>query len=328
MLLIVLPSYRPGACGVSDHLDILANACRSIGESVQFCVGLDVAAAEISKASSKEIVFLPVVLFGYNRYAIPTRLVGLAKQARNRGLRITSYFHELPATFFPLRRVSVLIPLQAIVCWLLATHSDVVFVNQARGLRWLRDAADRAPFYAPTWSGVGEAEKVLDVQFRHNRIVVFGRKRERMYARLKEAGGPQALFGVDSEIIDIGEPINTFIPESWNVRNLGQLDSAAVGSILAEAKYGLFAAPSGETSKSSVFAACCAYGAIPVNVEPQRRSILLQDPRLGQEFTDLTSLPTDIKALQHLQCSARAWHAKYSVSLSTARVLAGMGLHK
>lgn len=329
-MLIILPSYGPGSCGVSDHTDILAAAIKGIGENVRICVGFDAAMSGMNDSSPGETVFLPVVLFGYHRYGIITQLFRFAKQARKRGLRVVTYFHELPASFLPLRRVSVLIPAQAILCWSLAAHSDVVFVNQARGLSWLRDAADRVPFYVPTWSGVGEAEEVLDVQLRPNRIAVFGLpgKQERIYSRLQEAGGPKALFGIDSEIVNIGAPCATQFPESWGVQVLGLVDSAAVGHALAEVKYGLFTAPSGEVSKSSVFAAYCAYGAIPVNVEPQRISILMEDPQLGREFIDLTGLSMGMKALQHLQYGARAWHARYSVTNSTARVLMCMGFHK
>jgi len=328
-MLIVLPSYRPGACGVSDHSAVLAAAIRSVGKEVKI-VEFGVAMPEIRDTARGEVVFLPVVLYGYHRYGMITRLLSLAKQARSRGLRVVTYFHEFPASLLPLRRVSVLIPAQAILCRSLAAHSDAVFVNQARALHRLRDASGRTPVYVPTSSGVGEADVVLAVQFRPNRIAVFGLpgKRERIYVRLQEAGGPKALFGTDSEIVDIGAPCATAFPEAWSVHALGLVDSASVGNALVEAKFGLFAAPSGETAKSSTFAAYCAYGVIPVNVEPQRTRGLPQDPRLGREFTDLSRLSTNMETLQHLQSGARAWREKYSVLNSTAMVLRGLGLSR
>jgi hypothetical protein len=328
-MLIILSSYRPGACGVTDHAIVLGAACKSIGEYVKYCDGPNEAESEISRASAGETVFITVTLYGYQKYGFITRLLSIAKQAKKRGIRVASYFHELPAPLFPLRKVSMLIPAQVLLCQSLASHSDVVFVNQARGLQWLHDTSGRMPIYVPTWSNVGEADAVLDVQSRRNRIVVFGtpQKRERIYTRMQEMGDQMAMFISNIEIVDIGAPCATRFPEAWSVCTLGQLDSVEVGRVLSGARFGMFTASTGETSKSGAFAAYCAYGVIPVNVELQQTSNRLQDPRLGHEFTDLTGLAADIKALQQLQCGARAWYAKYSVASSLARVLTEMGFH-
>ena len=82
----------------------------------------------------------------------------------------------------------------------------------------------------PTWSNVGELDEVLDVQLRRNQIVVFGTplKRERIYARLQEIGGPVALFAADSEIVDIGAPCATAFRKSWLVHALGHTDASAL----------------------------------------------------------------------------------------------------
>ncbi len=324
-MLFVVPDYRPKECGVSDHTDIIATAIRNSGETVRIIVGPDAAKSEITNAGSNEVVFIQAVLYGYHRYGLIAPLIKLAIKAKNCGLRVATFFHELPSQFMPLRRSSVLVLPQNFLCQSLAKHSDFVFVNQARGLQILRDAGGREPVYIPTWSNIKEADVDFDIHLRPNQIVVFGTpvKRERIYRKMLELGGPDVLFGRGFIITDIGNPFKFEVPSSWSIQRLGLVDGAVVGNALTAARFGLFTAPTGETSKSSVFASYCAYGVVPVNVE-QQNFCFPQDPRPGLEFIELSKMVMDVDSQQTIQNGARAWHARNSVPKSIKCLLAAI----
>ncbi len=291
-LIQLVPRLPSPPEGVGGHAQALAAALRERGgvES-RFLVGdpawpAGEAAREARTIPARSAVTLERVLeemraetvllhyanYGYQRRGCPAWLVaGLARwRARGDGRRLVTIFHEVHASGPPWRSSFWLRPLQRRLAAALAAASDALATSldlYARAL--LSWAPGKRIVVLPVFSNVGEPAAVSPLATRRRRLIVFGGAgvRARAYGRaLPELAVACERLGIE-EVLDVGPGAETPAPATIGgvpVRSVGPLPGSAVGTLLGESLAGFLAYPPPFLAKSTIFAAYCAHGMLPV----------------------------------------------------------------
>jgi hypothetical protein len=240
----------------ADRPDAVAVAERS-AEAV--LAGLDGAAA----------VLLHYAGYGYQERGCPTWLVeGLARWKARTGGRLVTLFHEVWAWGPPWRSSFWLFPRQRRLAATVARLSGGI----ATTLEIYRDllrpwTRGREVAVMPVVSPVGEPEAVPAFGERRRRIVVFGGAgvRGRTWGRFLPELARAARTLEAEEILDVGPPLD--LPAAVGgvpVRALGVLPAAEVGEVLMGSAAGFLAYSPDFLPKSTIFAAYCSHGVLPV----------------------------------------------------------------
>lgn len=212
-----------------------------------------------------DAVLLHYANYGYQRRGCPLWLIeGLI---RGRG-RIVTLFHEVWATGPPWRSSFWLLPVQRRLAARLARRSAALVTSLETYADMIRPwAGDRKVVVLPVFSTLGEPDEVPAWRERERRIVLFGGTgvRGRAYARFLPAIAAAAkTLGIE-EIWDIGPPIpHPAKIGGVPVRGLGVLPAAEIGEILRGSAAGFLAYPPAFLPKSTVFAAYCSHGVLPI----------------------------------------------------------------
>jgi hypothetical protein len=290
LLIQVVPRLSPERCGVSDHALMLAQELKSSFEidsafvvlnsdernEVPYLdfhcapVQLHECCLSLSKGTSA-VLLVHVSGYGYSRDGAPTELANvLTRISADSRFGIAAYFHEIFASgapwtsaFWHKRRQQNAVRRIADICSLVAT-------NTCYHARWLNEETKRLPFsqvrHLPVFSTVGEAAQPVPLSHREPTVVVFGlaATRERAYRELTFLEGTLKALGV-REILDIGPDGNP--PSEVRgipVRRMGVLGASEVARELLRCRYGYLSYSAISLAKSSIFAAYCAHGTVPV----------------------------------------------------------------
>ncbi len=298
MIIQIVPQMPPFATGVGDYALALARQLRKdFGISTCFIVGdpnwngaKDVENFPIQKvetcsakalisvleetASSCDKILLHYVGYGYSPRGCPVWLVdGLQKwQTREGEGTLVTMFHELYAAGYPIWSSAFWTePLQKYLVASLVKISDRVITNKPEYAKILHklypDKNQQIPVL-PVFSNIGEPEKILPLAERKKRLVVFGGAGNRLKVYQQSISALRHVCRELNikEIIDIGPPINLSIPEinDISVVKLGQQSAEKVSEILQDSWVGFFYYPLDFLTRSTIFAAYCAHGVIPV----------------------------------------------------------------
>jgi hypothetical protein len=249
-------------------------------------------------------VLLHYAGYGYQKRGCPVWLAsGLGRWlARGDGRRLATFFHEVNAFGPPWRSSFWLSPLQRRLAAALAGASCGI----ATSLPLYRDALHRwvprrSIAVLPVFSAVGEPAEVPPLAYRKRRLAVFGGAGTRLRAfREHRADLETACESLDAEeVLDIGPPIEgpTTTAGGRPIRRMGVIPATEVGELLLTCRAGFLAYPPGFLPKSTVFAAYCATGVVPVCASSQRNggSSLTPGeqyliPRPGQPREDLQAV--------------------------------------
>ncbi|HEV7516023.1 MAG TPA: glycosyltransferase family 1 protein [Thermoanaerobaculia bacterium] len=312
----IVPRSDPGG-GVSGYAAALAGGlarcCGIESDLVAAGSSLDVGRLDASAC------LLHYVNYAYHPRGCPARLVGELCRWRQGASgpgerRLVTFFHEVYATG-PIWRSSFwLSPVQRRLAAALARGSDRVATSLDLYGRMLARFQPRGEVVVtPVLSTVGEPETVPPLAERPPRMLVFGGTgvRGRAYGPAREALAA-ACHALDiEEILDLGPARE--VPAAVDgtpVRALGPLPAAEVSARMLGARAGFLVYPPGFLPKSTVFAAYCAHGLLPVRAGSRRPG--------GSEAPDPphwapapTSPPT--KELQALASAARSWYLQHSI---------------
>jgi hypothetical protein len=276
-VLQIVPHLPPPYEGVGTYAAALAGA---LGGADRFLVG-DPAwpgggngAAAVSARTAADLldgigqagtVLLHYANYGYQRRGCPTWLVDGVERWRG---RLVTVFHEVQASGPPWRSSFWLRPTQRRLAAALARRSDALATTLDLYAGLLRPwAGGREIAVLPVFSTVGEPAAVPPWGERARRIVVFGGAgvRGRAYGPFLPALTRAARELAAEEIWDVGPPLP--LPDEAGgvpIRPLGVLAAGEVSAILLGAAAGVLAYPPGFLPKSTIFAAYCAHGALPV----------------------------------------------------------------
>jgi hypothetical protein len=276
-ILQIVPHLPPPFEGVGAYAAALAGA---LGGESRFLVGdpawagADDGARAVAARTAADLlagigdtgaVLLHYANYGYQARGCPAWLVeGLERW----GGRLVTVFHEVCAAGPPWRSSFWLRPAQRRLAAALARRSEALATTLDVYAGLLRPwAGGREIAVLPVFSTVGEPAAVPPFGERARRIVVFGGAgvRGRAYGPFLPALARAARTLGAAEILDVGPPLP--VPSRAGevpIRPLGVLAAAEVSALLLGSAAGFLAYPPGFLPKSTIFAAYCAHGALPV----------------------------------------------------------------
>jgi hypothetical protein len=236
-----------------------------------------VAALEARHGSSRNdppaSVLLHYANYGYASRGCPFWLIdGLAHwKARNPRARLTVMFHELYASGPPWRSAFWLSPIQRHLAGRLIRLCDHAVTSTGLYVDALSALGPRRPepvLLHPVFSTVGEPERPVPWHMRQPWLVVLGRSgtERRAYGRHRPALTATAQALAVEKIVDIGPRAHALPADlaGIEVQAMGQLPREEVSRLLAESRAGFLDYPSDVLGKSTVFAAYCAHGVVPI----------------------------------------------------------------
>lgn len=294
LLIQVLPRLTPGRCGVSDHAVPLARELKTgfgidsafvILNSSERC-DLPYAAAYCLPAKLLEsclefakgrpgFVLVHVSGYGYSPDGAPRLVADALEQVRASGrFRTAAYFHEIFASGLPWKSAFWHSRRQRGALLDIAAQCNLIVTNTRRHAEWLASGSrktDGTPIAVmPVFSTVGETDDPVPFRLRKAALVVFGQAgtRKLAYRQMAAAGNLMGALGLE-EILDIGpECAHPSQVGGVRVKRIGMLAAEELPSVLSQAQFGFVTHKWSYLARSSVLAAYCAHGTIPVMTGP------------------------------------------------------------
>ncbi len=335
----LVPQLPPVPEGVGSFAAALAQALAPGGIESRFLVaaadwpgggGLaaEAVAARSAAALERQLAATPTLLvhyanYGYQARGCPAWLVeGVRRWRRGgSGRRLVTYFHEVYASGPPWRSSFWLSPVQRRLAARLLAASDGAATSLPLYRRLLAHWEPRREvLVTPMISPLGEPADLPPAAARRPRtLAVFGApaNRRRAYGRLGEALAAACRALGIAEVLDLGSPCGPLPSKVGGVpvRPLGALPAPAAGAVLGGCFAGFLGYPAPFLAKSSVFAAYCAHGLVPVTAWPQRprRQHLPAPADDVPPFWDPTTEPApgDPATLAE---RARAWYGRHDAA--------------
>ena len=240
-----------------------------------------------------------------------------------RKLSLVVMFHELPTLKW--KRLRILNPIQSQVSRRLAQLAEAVFTDSHHFKAHLEKWTKAPVTCIPDFSTIGEPqpEQVRPLKVRSPRLVIFGGSdRVRAYRNLDSLVETCEALGVE-EICDIGTKQN-LDPDRFGViafSELGFQPAQKVRELLLDSVAGLmdYSRFPGDLGKSSVFAAFCAHGVLPICTqynpsEPDGVHVDKQYVIAGRQLSHLS-----VRQRQSVADQARSWYCEHSLDINAKR---------
>ncbi|MGB5961560.1 MAG: glycosyltransferase family 1 protein, partial [Coleofasciculaceae cyanobacterium] len=276
-----------------------------------------------SKDFLNAVVLLHYVNYGYAKRGCPIWLVEGLQRWQNTTVKhsLITMFHEVYACGFPPWNSSFwLSPLQKRLASQLAQLSDSCFTSRkeyATLLYKLSRGKHSQISTLPVFSNVGEQKEVLPLEKRDKKIIIFGSSAMRKNVYKKSSS--ELLYACKlleiEEIIDIG-PSTQLIPTigSIPIIEMGQLPAPTVSKILSHSLAGFFNYIPGYLAKSTIFAAYCSHGMLPISarynpsqldgIEAGKQYWIPENSRIGAALN-----------LQAIANFAHVWYQAHQLSI-------------
>jgi len=251
----------------------------------------------------------------------PFWLVDMLKRLQLRQkISVVVMFHELPTLKW--KRIRILNPIQSLVSKRLAGLADAVFTDSHHFKTHLEKWTSAPLICIPDFSTIGEpqADQVRPLADRQPRLIIFGGSdRVRAYNNLDNLVKTCEALGI-KEICDIGTKQNldpsVFGAISFN--EMGFQPAETVRALLLDSVAGLmdYSRFPGDLGKSSVFAAFCAHGVMPVCTaynpsEPDGVHVGKQYAIAGPHLSQVSG-----QQRQNIANQARAWYCEHSLEIN------------
>lgn len=264
----IVPRLPRAEGGVGGYAHALARHLRErFGTETRFVEADDAASPDLAPG---ETVLVHYANYAYQRRGCPERLVAGLEAFRRPGGRLVTVFHEVYAGGPPWRSSFWLGPRQRRLAARTARASDRIVTTLELYADLVRRLAPGAEInVAPVFSTVGEPPQVPAFRDRPKTLAVFGgagaRRRAWETHRADLLAACRALE--IEEVVDVGPP--TGLPalklDGLSVRVLGTLPEEEVSRVLLGARAGFLAYPPAFLPKSTVYAAYCAHGLLPIS---------------------------------------------------------------
>lgn len=264
----IVPRIPRSEGGVGGYAHALAGRLRQdFGIESRFA---EIGHEEPIELAAGETALLHYANYGYQRRGCPERLVaGLEAWRRNGGGRLVTIFHEVYASGPPWRSSFWLGPVQRRLAARVARASDRLITTLPLYAGLVRRLVPGVEVeVAPVFSTVGEPAEVPPFGDRPKVLIVFGGAGVRR--RAWEGHRADLLAACRSlgirEVLDVGPPTGLSAPEldGIAVHLLGPLPDEEVSRRMLGAAAGFLAYPPAFLPKSTVYAAYCAHGLLPV----------------------------------------------------------------
>jgi hypothetical protein len=200
----------------------------------------------------------------------------LEKAIKLRQLKLLVVFDELPKLYWrQIYLFNLLNPIHKIVFRRIAKIASNIltdnYINKAILMNWTKKPVTLIPVF----STIGEPDRVPLLADRKQRMIVFGGSaRSRIYnsqASVDKLIHACYALGI-KEIVDVGSPLD--LQNKYNFQDIafieeGYLSSQDIQQLLLTSIAGCldYTPFPGELAKSSVFAAYCAHGVVPISTQ-------------------------------------------------------------
>ncbi|MEQ8994947.1 MAG: glycosyltransferase family 1 protein [Coleofasciculus sp. B1-GNL1-01] len=275
--------------------------------------------------SNQATVLLHYVGYGYARRGCPFWLVEGLQQWCASGINkcLVTMFHEVYASGLPWTSAFWLSPLQrklAACLTQISTHCFTSKQSYAEILNTFSRSKNISVTTLPIFSTIGEPTQILPLAERSKRLVIFGSrgKRLRVYKECQEQLSKACQLLEVEEIWDIGQPTGLALSPVNNLTIVekGQQPAKQISCILLNSAAGLLDNNPNFLAKSTIFAAYCAHGVLPIIC---RGSALPTDGiELGKHYWVVDhrerELPNKID-LQQITNNAYSWYQTHNLSL-------------
>lgn len=262
----IVPRLPRSDGGVGGYAHALARRLADgFGVETRFVEAEDSRAVDLAPG---ETALLHYANYAYERRGCPARLVAELEAWRRGGGRLVTVFHEVYAGGPPWRSSFWLGPRQRRLAARTARASDRIVTTLDLYAGLVRRLVPGAEIeVAPVFSTVGEPPEVPPFRDRPKTLIVFGGAgvRRRTWGEHREDLLAACRALEIEEVVDIGPPAG-LPPElpGLPVRVLGPLPEEEVSRRMLGARAGFLAYPSGFLPKSTIYAAYCAHGLLPV----------------------------------------------------------------
>ena len=224
--------------------------------------------------SGKSTVLLHYVGYGYAQRGCPFWLVdGLQRwRTANANHHLVTMFHELYASGLPWTSAFWLSPWQRNLVARLARLSDRAITSKqlyGETLHKLSKSKHTHISAIPVFSNIGEPKNLLPLAKRQRRLVVFGgrNRRLRIYQHSLAVLSRTCKILKIKEVVDIGAATGLALSSVNGVpiMEMGKQSASVISTILANSLAGFLDYTPDFLAKSTIFAAYCAHGMLPVN---------------------------------------------------------------
>ncbi len=258
-------------------------------------------------------------------------LKALRLTARLRRLKLVVMFHELTLTL-KLKGITFFHPpffhpFHFFAARGIARTADAVLTDSARFQAILSKWLKRPVTCIPDFSTIGEPEQVPPLVERDRRMIVFGKpySRERVYKKfLKELLSSCQILRIE-EIYDIGESLKLNLPEFSGVHvvEMGEQPPEVISQLMLSSLAGFFdySLWPGDLGKSTVFAAFCAHGLIPVSSQYNPSEATGLEINKHYVVPDEQLKNMNLRQLQSIADNARQWYGTHTLT-KNAKVFA------
>lgn len=276
-------------------------------------------------ALPRTIVLLHYVNYGYAKRGCPFWLVDGLERWLGLGVNrvLVTMFHEIYASGPPWASSFWLSPVQRNLAVRLAYLSDRCLTSR-QGYAKILDELSRGKHATvttlPVFSNIGEPEQVPPLAKRDRRLVVFGGRNNRLRVYQESLAALElacCLLGIE-EIWDIGPPTGITLSSVSGVPIVerGQMPNTEISSILLNSLAGFFDYPTDFLAKSTIFAAYCAHGLLPVSA--RCRVSAVDGIEAGKNYwvpDDQTTSLRDLVEVQAIADRAFAWYHTHNLSV-------------
>jgi hypothetical protein len=238
---------------------------------------------------------------------------------------LVTMFHELYASGGPIWRSDFWFSsLQKALASRVAQMSDRCLTNTQSSAKTLyklsRGKHEGIPIL-PVFSSMGEPKTLLPLSQRLRRLVVFGQKGSRLRVYQESLAGINRVCQIleIEEIWDIGQPIalDLVSVERVPILEIGQRSALEISEIMSNSLVGFFNYYDiDRLAKSTIFAAYCAHGLVPVSDRFYPFSV--DGIKAGKHYwiPDWQhKMPNSLKELQAIADNAYNWYQTHKLSI-------------
>lgn len=277
------------------------------------------------------VVLLHYVNYGYAKRGCPIWLVDGLQRWLALGINrvLVTMFHELYAFGPPWASSFWLSPLQKNLAGRIARLSDRCLTSKqlhAEILYQLSRGKHKAIPTLPVFSNIGEPEPVPNLAKREQQMVVFGGRSNRLKVYRESLAQLELacqLLEIE-KILDIGPVtgLNLSTLSGVPIVERGQLSDTEISSTMLNSLAGFFNYPIDFLAKSTIFAAYCAHGLLPVS--PQGNTFSVDGIADGKQYWTVDNQTTgllDLEEVQAIADRAYTWYQTHNLS-AQAKVFA------
>jgi hypothetical protein len=264
-------------------------------------------------------IFLHYVGYGYARWGAPSWFIQALETWRsNSAHQLTTMFHELynPPGDKPWKHMFWNSHIQQKLTKRLAQFSAYAITSgqqYAEKLDNLRSAHAQSTPFLPVFSTVGEPVDFPCWTDRDPILVIFGKPvtKRRAYTETYDQLRLICEQFQIQEIVDVGPSTELKLTQVGMipVREAGKLTNAAIGQLFCRSRIGFLNYNPHHLAKSTIFAAYCAHGLLPVNT--MRSSISCDGITAGEHYW---SLEETQNSPENVVDQANQWYATHSLS--------------